>query len=137
MSWVHIRYGLYGLLFGFVLSRMGFADVQEVHRMFVFADLRLLFSFGGGIALSMVGFLFVLRHHNPPRRPIHPGSLWGGLLFGAGWAITGACPSIVCVQLGDGQAPALATLVGVLVGVILYKYVHRRFFRWEVGRCSA
>jgi len=136
MSRLHLRYGLYGLIFGFVLSRMGFGDFQEVHNMFLLEDLRLHFSFGGGMALSMIGFKAFIRDAKPPPRPIHPGSIIGGLIFGAGWAITGACPSIVLVQIGAGIAPAFGTLMGAVIGVVLYGHVHRRFFSWDMGSCA-
>lgn len=136
MRSVHVRYGLYGLLFGFILSRMGFADFVEVHRMFVFDDLRLFLAFAVGVALSMAGFLLFSKLSKMPPRPLHPGTVIGGVLFGIGWAVTGACPAIVLVQLGEGQVAALATLVGLGVGVLVYPPIHRRYFRWDVGSCS-
>ena len=50
-----------------------------------------------------------------------------------GWALTGACPSITMVQLGEGQLAAVWTLGGVFVGNWLYSVVHQRYFRWELG----
>lgn len=137
MRSIHIRYGIYGLIFGFALSRIGFGDFAEVHNMFVFADLRLLLAFAGGVALSMAGFLALARSSELPARPFHPGTVVGGALFGVGWAITGACPSIVLVQIGAGQLAALATLVGVAIGTMAYAPVHRRYFGWDMGSCAA
>jgi hypothetical protein len=123
-------------VFGFALSRIGFGDFSEVHAMFVFSDLRLLLTFAGGVGVSMVGFVMFTKMSQIPRRALHPGSVAGGVLFGAGWALTGACPSIVLVQLGQGYVPALATLVGVLVGVAIYRPLHRRFLPWEMDSCA-
>jgi uncharacterized membrane protein YedE/YeeE len=123
-------------VFGFILSRIGFADFSEVHRMFVFADLRLFLAFAVGVGLSMIGFVIFSKLSKMPPRPLHPGSVIGGILFGVGWAITGACPAIVLVQVGEGQLAGLATLAGLAIGVVLYPPVHRRFFRWDVGSCS-
>lgn len=132
----HLRFAIYGLLFGFALSRIGFGDFGEVHAMFTFADLRLFLTFCGGVALSMVGFLALTRMSQIPRRTLHPGSVAGGVLFGAGWALTGACPSIVLVQLGQGYVSAFATLAGVLIGTALYKPLHRRYLPWEIESCA-
>ena len=44
--------------------------------------------------------------------------------------------AIVLVQLGQGYVPALATLVGVLIGVALYRPLHRRFLPWELDSCA-
>jgi len=136
MAFVCVRYAIYGLLFGFVLSRIGFSSFDEVHKMFVFADLRLLFTFAGSVAVLAVAYGLLARAANPPERPLHKGSVVGGLLFGAGWALTGACPAIVMVQLGEGQLIAVATFAGILVGTWFYPKVHARYFRWDVGSCD-
>lgn len=136
MTGLHVRYAIYGLVFGFALSRIGFGSFAEVHRMFVFEDLRLLLTFAGGVAVSMLGFVTLTKLAQLPRRTMHPGSIVGGVLFGAGWALTGACPSIVLVQLGQGHVSALATLAGVVLGVLAYRPLHRRVLPWELDSCA-
>lgn len=127
---------LLGLALGFSLQRMGFTDFLEVHRMFRFQDLRLLWTFLGGLALYRLALPWAEGGQPPPPRPLHPGTIPGGVLFGAGWALSGACPSVPLVQLGEGQLAALATLAGVLVGTRAYQVVHARWFRWETGACG-
>ena len=131
----YVRFGFYGLLMGFGLSRMGFADFAEAHAMFTFTDLRLFLSFGGGVALISLFFLIV-RAKDMPGKALHKGSIIGGTIFGVGWAITGACPSVVLVQIGEGQVAAIATLFGVIIGTSVYPSLHRRFFGWDMGSCS-
>jgi uncharacterized membrane protein YedE/YeeE len=131
-----VRYAIYGLLFGFVLSRTGFTNYAEVHNMFVFADLRLIFTFGGTVAVLAVAYALLTRKAKPESKPFHKGTIPGGILFGAGWALTGACPAIVMVQVGEGQLIALATVAGILVGTWLYPKVHARFFKWDTGSCN-
>jgi len=133
---VHLRYAIYGLVFGFALSRIGFGDFGEVHKMFVFDDLRLFLTFMGGVAATGLGFLAFTRMSQLPRRSLHPGSVVGGVLFGAGWAISGACPAIGLVQLGQGYVTALVTLGGMLIGIAIYKPLHRRFFGWDIDACG-
>ncbi len=132
----HLLTGSLGLLMGFGLSRMGFSEFGEVHRMFTFDDLRLTFSFAAAVVLVGVGFLGLSapRRHAP--RHIHPGTVPGGLLFGAGWALCGACPAIAWVQLGEGRLLALASIAGILLGTALYPKVHARFFRWPSESCQ-
>jgi uncharacterized membrane protein YedE/YeeE len=128
---------LFGFLLGFSLDRIGFSDWGEVHRMFLFADLRLFLTFATGVTLTMIGFFALFRGEPMPRRAIHRGTIPGGVLFGVGWALTGACPGIILVQLGEGQLPGLVTLAGVLAGTALYPRLHARFFRWDPGSCEA
>lgn len=131
----YLRYGFYGLLMGFGLSRMGFSDFAEAHAMFTFEDLRLFLSFGGGVTLITI-FFFLIRAKNMPGKDLNRGAIIGGVLFGVGWAVTGACPSVVLVQIGEGQLAAFATLVGVVVGNTVYPSIHRRFFGWDMGTCG-
>jgi uncharacterized membrane protein YedE/YeeE len=114
---------------------MGFGDFTEVHKMFTFEELRLFLGFAVGVALSTVGFYAFTRLKGLPRKPLHPGSAVGGIIFGAGWALTGACPAVVWVQLGEGRMAALATLAGTVTGYLLYPRIHRRFFNFDTGSC--
>ena len=68
-------------------------------------------------------------------RPIHPGTLPGGVLFGLGWAVCGACPAVALVQMGEGQLGGAFTFAGILAGNWVYAAVHERFFRWTPGVC--
>jgi uncharacterized protein len=132
----HLPSAVVGLALGFSLSWMGFADFREVHNMFTFSDLRLLFTFFAGVALTGLGFLVVARGQKLMPKPIHKGTILGGILFGVGWAVTGACPGAALVQLGEGQLPALITITGIVIGTLLYRKVHARFFRWDRGACE-
>ncbi|MBI3545111.1 MAG: YeeE/YedE family protein [Gammaproteobacteria bacterium] len=132
----HIFFGLFGLLMGMSLTFIGFADYGELHRMFIFADLRMLLVFAGAVGLSMVGYLIIARGAKLPRKPLHRGSIIGGLLFGLGWAMTGACPSIAVVQFGGGHLSALVTMAGIVAGVWSYRWAHARYFRWDTGACE-
>lgn len=132
----HVRYGLYGLYMGFILSRIGFADYTEVHKMFTFTDLNLFLTFCGGVGVSAAGYWSLRKLRALPGQKYHSGSIAGGVLFGLGWAITGACPSVALIMIGGGQLAAVATLLGVLVGTWLYPKVHSRYFRWESGTCG-
>jgi uncharacterized membrane protein YedE/YeeE len=60
----------------------------------------------------------------------------GSLLFGVGWALSGACPSVALVQIGEGKLAALATLVGIFAGNYGYAWLHERRFRWSTGSCN-
>jgi len=132
----HLAYGVLGVAFGVVLSRVGFGDYGELHNMFILNDLRLLYAFSGAVGLSMLAF-FVLRNRIPPQqRLFQPGTLPGSMLLGFGWAVSGACPSIVLVQLGQGSLGALFTLFGMLCGIWLYRKIHARFFGWDTGSCG-
>ena len=132
----HMIYGGLGLSLGFALSRIGFASFGQVHRMFIFSDLRLLFTFAGAVALTMIGFRILARNQRIPTKPFHPGTIPGSILFGVGWALTGACPAVAIVQLGEGKLAAVFTLLGILFGVWVFRQANGRLFRWDRGACD-
>ena len=136
---VLVRTAALGILLGFALSRIGFSSWDEVYRMFTFESPRMLLAFIVGVSALMLAWPLVRRFSaTQPRwsaRPIHRGTLLGGLMFGVGWALSGACPSIALVQLGEGQAAALFTLCGIFIGNWLYSWAHERYFRWSAGSC--
>ncbi len=132
----HVGYGAFGLLMGIVLSFSGFTSFAEVHRMFTLADFRLLAAFAAAIGLSMLGFLIIAHGKSIVRKPFSQGTLPGSVLFGAGWALTGACPSIALVQLGEGKLAAAFTLFGILFGVWSYRRLAASRLRLDTGICG-
>lgn len=132
---LHLWKGALGLAMGFALMRIGFADYREVNAMFRFSDFRLLLSFMGGVGLAALAVLLLRVKRGVPRA-FNPGVIPGGMLFGLGWALSGACPWIALVQLGSGQIASLATIAGIALGTWIYQPVHARFFRWDTGICG-
>ncbi len=118
----------FGALFGFILSRVGATDYDAIVGMFALTDLHLMGVIGSAVLVAGVG-LRLLRRRRPTLaalasmtpKPRKAGNVVGGLLFGAGWAITGTCPGTVMAQLGEGKMVALFTLTGILIGAALYQ----------------
>jgi uncharacterized protein len=130
----HFVLGALGLAFGFVISMSGLSDWSELHAMFTFASPRLLLAFGGAVALAMAGFFLFARHDQLPPKHVVPGTVPGAILFGAGWAIAGACPGAALVQLGEGKWYALVTIAGILGGAWLHDRLRKRF-GWARHSC--
>ncbi|MHB8415073.1 MAG: DUF6691 family protein [Acidiferrobacteraceae bacterium] len=133
---LHLYYIAMGTIMGFVLAHIGFGDFGQVHRMFLFKDLRLLFVFGGAVVTALVAFAIIQQKTAIPHKILHKGTVPGSILFGIGWALTGACPSVALVQLGLGRAPAIFTIFGILFGTWMYRHLHARYFRWDRGACE-
>ena len=137
MTGTLIRMLVVGTWLGFTLSQIGFSNYGEVHRMFTFQDLRMLLTFIGAVVISALGFHLLAKIGRQPKvhRPIHKGTILGGVFFGAGWALCGGFPAIPLVQLGEGTVPALVTAAGIVIGIVIYKWVQRRYLNWDTGSC--
>ncbi|HET8540134.1 MAG TPA: YeeE/YedE thiosulfate transporter family protein [Anaeromyxobacter sp.] len=144
MTRTHAALAALGVAFGYTLSSAGFSDWTEIHRMFTLglldggpcaASLRLLLAFAGAVALAMAAFLLLARRDALPVRPLTRATVPGALLFGAGWALCGACPAVVLVQLGEGKVAALASLAGMLGGLRLHRAA-RRALGWRSESCA-
>jgi uncharacterized protein len=119
---------IFGVAFGFVLSRIGATDPLATVGMFRLNDLHLAFVIVIAIALSAVVFtafrkgLLHTRSQAAPAlvaKPWTRGVVWGGLLFGVGWAIAGACPGTAIAQIGEGRLGGVLVLAGVFGGSAL------------------
>jgi len=121
---------------GFSLSRIGFTSYDAVHGMFTFTDLRMFFVFIGGVALTMVGFRLVPASRAIAPRAIDRATVIGGLIFGVGWALSGACPGAAIAMFGEGHLGAGAPLVGVVFGMQLYTTVNDRRLHWGNEACG-
>lgn len=117
-------YGAMGTIFGLVLSRSGAADYNYIQGMFLFEEFQLYGIIGTAVVLTAPG-LFLLKRYGKTasgaairidNKPGHRGNVYGGLLFGVGWSITGMCPGPILVNIGEGKVYALAALAGTLLG---------------------
>lgn len=127
--------GLFGLAFGFSLGNIGFADFGELHRMFTFQDMRMFWTFAGGVIVASALY-FALNTQPRQATSVHKGVVPGAVLFGAGWAISGGCPSIPLVQLGTGYLPAIVTMAGIATGMRLFRKVNARVLHIDAGACG-
>lgn len=117
LSW--LRTIIPGFLLGFTISRLGFTDFNELHEMLLFRDLRLLFAFATAVSLTILLFLLLRSPLRFAPIQFHSGIIPGAILFGIGWAITGACPGVALAQVGQGLWLAWVSLAGIFVGIWL------------------
>ncbi len=120
---------LSGMYFGIVLVKSEVVRWQRVHDMFLFREAHMYLIISVGIAVAAVLIQLMKRaglktvqgqpvQYKP--KPWHLGVMIGGTVFGAGWAITGACPGPIYAQIGGGEVMALITLAGALLGMFTY-----------------
>ena len=59
-------------------------------------------------------------------KPLNKGVVFGGISFGLGWAITGACPGPIYAQIGSGTYLAIITLLAALTGSYIFAVLQPR-----------
>ncbi len=124
---------LAGVIFGFILSRVGATSYDLIMRMFLFTDLHLMGVIGLAVLVAMAGILLIRRlglktisggEIEIKEKEGNRGNMAGGLLFGAGWALSGSCPGTVLSQIGEGKLDALFTFAGLVAGTYLFGALH-------------
>lgn len=126
---------LVGAYLGILFVKSEVARWDRVHKMFLFEEAHMYLIIGVAIAVAMVSMVVIKRlevksidgeliKYRP--KPFHTGVVVGGMLFGAGWAITGACPGPIYAQIGAGEWPALVTLLGAMLGMFGYAVLKPR-----------
>lgn len=120
---------LIGTYLGVLFTKSEVASWERVHDMFLFKEAHMYLIICTAIAVAAVSMLVIKKFEiksvdgKPIRyqpKPFHRGVVLGGVLFGAGWAITGACPGPIYAQIGTGEWMALFTLIGAIVGMFTY-----------------
>jgi uncharacterized membrane protein YedE/YeeE len=129
-----------GIVFGFLISWAGLSDPDRIRRMLLFEDWYLYPMFASAVAVGFVGLRALRRGGfralltrelvSWPTPSLQRRHVVGSLIFGAGWAISDACPGPIAAQLGFGQAWTLCTAIGVVAGIVLY-------FRVEDAKAAA
>lgn len=127
---IYVFYLFAGSLFGIVLTKSEAVSWYRIQNMFAFQEAHLFLVIGSAIVTGMVSVyllkkmklkaLLTAEEVKIPEKKFHRGYIFGGLIFGAGWAITGACPGPIFAQIGAGEIPGLITLGGAVLGTYLY-----------------
>jgi len=129
MDWSYLAAGLLGVAFGIALNKGGLTRYRNIVGVFRFTNLTVIKFMMSAMLTAMIGLyglksLGVLNFPNVPATFI-VGNLVGGLIFGAGMALTGYCPGTVAAGAGEGQVDYLvAGFSGMLVGAGIFGFAY-------------
>lgn len=128
-------YLLIGAFFGFVLIKTEVVSWYRIQEMFRLQSFHMYGVIGSALAVGMFSVWLIKKFHlktvrgeeiDLPRKPFHKGQIFGGLIFGFGWALTGACPGPLYALIGAGFSVMVIALLSALVGTWVYARVQHR-----------
>lgn len=130
-------YFLAGLVFGFVITKAEVISWFRIQEMFRFQGLHMFGIFGTALPVAIVT-VQLLKWRGAralggvpiaiPPKPMGTGIRYaaGGVMFGLGWALTGACPGPLFALLGSGVSVIAAAILSALAGTWVYGWLRPR-----------
>lgn len=127
--WHNLKYLAVGLLFGMVLVKAEIISWFRIQEMFRFHSFHMYGVIGTAVVVGIISVQLLKRFkartmYGEPLE-FHPkkfnkGQIFGGLMFGLGWGITGACPGPLFAQIGSGFMVVGVTLLSAITGTWVY-----------------
>lgn len=128
----NLKYFFVGIVFGIALTKSEAISWYRIQEMFRFESFHMYGIFMTAVPIGALS-IFILRKLNlhslngeliqVPYKNYHHGLIPGGLIFGFGWALTGACPGPLYAQVGAGYLITLVTFLFALLGTWVYAYL--------------
>ncbi len=122
-------YMIFGIVFGIILTKSEVISWFRIHDMFLLKEAHMYLIIGSAILTGAASILvlkklratkLIAKELNLKGKDEHRGTIIGGVIFGIGWAITGACPGPIFAQIGAGEYAAFVTLAGAVAGTAIY-----------------
>lgn len=121
----NIKYLLVGIFFGFILTKAEAISWYRIQEMFHFQSFHMYGLFMTAVPVGALSIIIIRKMNlkafngesiDPVVKPYHHGVILGGLIFGFGWALTGACPGPIYAQIGAGYSVVIITFLSALLG---------------------
>ncbi len=123
------KYLIVGILFGIVFIKAEIISWFRIQEMFRLASFHMYGVIGSAVVVGIIS-VFLIKKFNIKTlagdevkiapKLFHQGQIYGGLLFGLGWALTGACPGPLFAQIGSGFLAVIVTLLSAILGTWTY-----------------
>ncbi|GEN76274.1 DUF6691 family protein [Chryseobacterium hagamense] len=138
-KWHHqLRYLITGIVFGIVFVKAEIISWFRIQEMFRLQSFHMYGVIGSAVLTAMIS-VFMIKKFNiktvdggkisiAPKK-FNKGQIYGGLIFGFGWAITGACPGPLFAQIGTGAFAVTVTLLSAVSGTWIYGYFREKLPR--------
>ena len=133
--WHSLKYLVAALFFGILLIKAEVVSWFRIQEMFRLQSFHMYGVIGTAVVTGIMSVWLIKKFkvktiYGEPIE-LHPkqfnkGQIYGGLLFGAGWALTGACPGPLYALIGTGATVIIITLLSAIAGTWVYGYFRER-----------
>ncbi|MBK9338158.1 MAG: YeeE/YedE family protein [Lewinellaceae bacterium] len=133
--WHHLKYTLVGIFFGITFVKAEIISWFRIQEMFRLESFHMYGVIGTGVVVGAISVFLIkkFKARTIDGEPItftdktfNKGQIIGGLIFGLGWAMTGACPGPLFAQIGTGALAVTVTLLSAIAGTWVYGYFRER-----------
>lgn len=133
--WHNLKYVAVGIFFGITFVKAEIISWYRIQEMFRLQSFHMYGVIGTAVVVGALSVFLIKKFKAKSiygeEIVFHPkqfskGQIYGGLLFGFGWAMTGACPGPLFAQIGTGAFVIVITLVSAIAGTWVYGYFRER-----------
>ena len=130
--WHDLKFIPVGIVFGIILVKSEVISWYRIQEMFRLQSFHMYGVIGSAVVVGAISVLLIKKlktktiygeeiEFDP--RPFSKGNIFGGLMFGFGWAMTGACPGPLYAQIGSGGTVTIITLLSAVAGTWVYGWL--------------
>lgn len=132
----YAKYLSIGILFGIIMTKSEVVSWYRIQEMFRFQSFHMYGIIGSALVLGVIMTALIKRFDVKANNGVSitfkdkkmsiPRYLFGGIIFGFGWALTGACPGPMYTLLGNGFMAFSLVLLSAVLGTYVYGLVRER-----------
>ncbi len=125
----YLKFLLAGIFFGIIIIKAEVINWFRIQEMFRFQSFHMYGVIGSAVLVGMLS-VFIIKRFNIKTiagdkiifsiKTFQRGQIFGGFIFGFGWALTGACPGPLFAQLGYGAWVVVVCLLSAIFGTFVY-----------------
>jgi uncharacterized protein len=131
----NLKYTFVGLLFGVVFVKAEIISWFRIQEMFRLQSFHMFGVIGTAVLVGIISIQIIKKFGiktldgkaiSLQPKPYNKGIIYGSLLFGIGWATTGACPGPLFAEIGSGYWSIIVTLLGAIAGTWVYGAIRHK-----------
>lgn len=128
----NLKFLLVGVFFGIIFVKAEIISWFRIQEMFRFNSFHMYGVIGTAVVVGVISVFIIKRFKiktlsgdeiKIEPKTFNKGQIYGGLLFGFGWALTGACPGPLFAQIGSGFTVVIVTFLSAVFGTWMYGYL--------------